>query len=152
MPLDETITYPLDLSDEDEEGNESSAATIPQVEENAEADGREQAERSSYVLLQKWDGFVLKADAEKFSVRLVDSAGERKPHQALFARTELSDEQQELIEEGALLVWMIGLRQIGIRRRRESEIYIRRLPVWTEAEIEAAKARAGGLHERIGWE
>ena len=94
----------------------------------------------------------MKADAEKFSVRLFDTAGARKPHQALFARTELSEEEQALIEEGALLVWMIGLRQIGIRRKRESEIYFRRLPAWTEAEIEAAKARAGELHGRIGWE
>ena len=151
MPFDEATTYPLDLTDEEEEGNETSVATLPQMEEDAE-DDHKQAERSRYVLLQKWEGFVLKADAEKFSVRLFDTAGVRKPHQALFARTELSEEEQALIEEGALLVWMIGLRQIGIRRKRESEIYFRRLPAWTEAEIEAAKARAGELHGRIGWE
>ena len=152
MPFDEETTYPPDLTDEEEEVNETSVATLPRMEGDAEADGHEQAERSGYVLLQKWEGFVLKADAEKFSVRLFDTAGSRKPHQALFARTELSEEEQGLIEEGALLVWMIGLRQIGIRRKRESEIYFRRLPAWTEAEIEAAKARAGELHGRIGWE
>lgn len=152
MPFDEATTYPLDLTDE-EEGNDTSVATFPQMDEDAEADDEhEQAERSSYVLLQKWEGFILKADAEKFSVRLFDTAGARKPHQALFARTELSEEEQALIEEGALLVWLIGLRQVGIRRKRESEIYIRRLPAWTAAEIEEARAQAGELHGRIVWE
>ena len=152
MPFDESTTSPLDLTDEEEDGHETSVATIPKGEEDGEAADHEQAEQSNFVLLQKWEGFVLGADAEKFSVRLFDTAGVRKPHQALFARTELSTDEQSLIEEGALLVWMIGLRQIGIRRRRESEIYIRRLPAWTETEIEAAKVRAGELHGRIGWE
>jgi hypothetical protein len=151
MLLDEITTYPLDLTEDEDEDNETLVATLPLLEEKAEGEDRVLDQQGNYVLLQKWDGFVLKADAEKFSVWLIDSAGERKPHQALFSRTELSQEQQALIQEGALLVWMIGLRQIGTRRRRESEIYIRRLPAWTKAEIEAAKARAGELHARIDW-
>ena len=153
MPFDEITTFPLDLIDEDEEANETSIVLFPsEMNEDEENDNRPEVEQSNYVLLQKWDGYVLKADDEKFSVRLYDSAGLRKPHQALFARSELPETDQSLIEEGALLVWMIGLRQIGMRRRRESEIYVRRLPPWTETEIQAAKVRAGALHGRIDWE
>jgi len=146
---DETVTYPLDLLEE-EEDNESSGLTFSQTEELTEEEAQGAAEQGNFVLLQKWEGFILSVDEEKFSVRLFDTVGMRKPHQVLFARFDLSEEDQDLIEEGALLVWMIGLRQIGIRRRRESEIYIRRLPAWSNTEIETARARAGELHGRIG--
>lgn len=155
MAFDESTTYPLDLTEEDEEDNEdneTSFSGLPQMDDAPEDNDQEEAETNAYVLLQKWEGFVLKADANSFTVRLFDSAGQRKSHQALFARTELSDDSQDLIEEGALLVWLIGLRQIGVRRRRESEIYVRRLPTWEEAEIQAARERAEELHGRIGWE
>jgi hypothetical protein len=152
MFFDETTTYPLDLTDEAEEGNESSVFTFPPTDEFPESEEQPQPEQNTYVLTQKWEGYILKADVDTFSVRLFDSAGVRKPHQALFPRADLSEDNQALIKEGALLVWMIGLRQVGIRRRRESEIYIRRLPPWTAAEIEEAQTRAGELHGRIGWE
>lgn len=118
---------------------------IPRVIRSAEA----ATER--FTLLQKWDGVVLEADAETFTARLLDSHGEMPPQQATFSRSELSPQEETQTAVGASFVWTIGYRHIGATRRRESTIYFRRLPPWSEDEIKAARSRAENASTSIGW-
>jgi hypothetical protein len=104
-----------------------------------------------FTLLQKWDGVVLDADAETFTARLLDSHGELPPQQATFSRDELSPEEEAQIAMGATFVWTIGYRHIGATRHRDSTIYFRRLPPWSEDEIKAGRVRAEKVSTAIGW-
>lgn len=104
-----------------------------------------------FTLLQKWDGVVLEADAETFTARLLDSHGELPPQQATFSRSELSPEEETQIAVGASFVWTIGYRHIGATRHRDSTIYFRRLPPWSEDELKSAQDRAENVSTAIGW-
>ncbi|SRR5260370_1559394 len=105
-----------------------------------------------FMLLQKWDGYVIEADEETFSAHLIDSQGVLQPHDATFSRAELPKEEQALVSAGTPFVWTIGYRQIGATRERASVIYFRRLPAWTDREISNG-ARAGeNLAKAVGWE
>ena len=110
-----------------------------------------EATTERFTLLQKWDGVVLEADAETFTTRLIDSHGEMPSQQATFSRSELSPEEEKQIAVGASFVWTIGYRHIGATRHRDSTIYFRRLPPWSEDEIKAARCRAENLSTAIGW-
>jgi hypothetical protein len=101
--------------------------------------------------LQKWDGVVLDADAETFTARLFDSHGEFSTQQATFSRSELSPEEETQIAVGASFVWTIGYRHIGTTRHRDSTIYFRRLPPWSEDELKSARDRAEKVSTAIGW-
>ena len=118
---------------------------IPRVIRSLEAD----TER--FTLLQKWDGVVLEADAETFTARLLDSHGELPLQQATFSRSELSPEEEKQIAVGASFVWTIGYRHVGATRHRDSTIYFRRLPPWSEDEIKAARSRSENVSTAIGW-
>ncbi|MDB6151697.1 MAG: hypothetical protein JWL90_150 [Chthoniobacteraceae bacterium] len=103
-------------------------------------------------LLQKWYGVVREADEETFTARLLDSNGELPPQQATFSRSELSPEEETQIAVGASFVWTIGYRHIGATRHRDSTIYFRRLPPWSNAELDSARNRAEKVRTAIGWE
>jgi hypothetical protein len=110
-----------------------------------------EAATERFTLLQKWDGVVLEADAETFTARLLDTNGELPPQQARFSRSELSPEEETQIAVGASFVWTIGYRHIGATRHRDSTIYFRRLPPWSEDEIKSARSRAENVSTTIGW-
>jgi hypothetical protein len=104
-----------------------------------------QPSRLGFILLQKWEGTVLEADDSSFTAKLVDGTGNLPAHDAVFARAELPEDEQSLVEEGAPFVWTLGYRKIGGTRERASVIYFRRLPPWNQAEITIAKDRGREL-------
>ncbi|MEQ1850482.1 MAG: hypothetical protein ABMA01_02710 [Chthoniobacteraceae bacterium] len=110
-----------------------------------------EAATERFTLLQKWEGVVLDTDAKTFTARLLDSHDELPPQQATFSRSELSPEEETQIAVGASFVWTIGYRHIGATRHRDSTIYFRRLPPWSEDEIKSARVRAENVSTAIGW-
>jgi hypothetical protein len=119
---------------------------VPRVVESAGSD------QPGFMLLQKWDGYVIDVDAEAFTGHLIDSRGMLPPHDATFSRAELPKEEQVLIAAGAPFVWTIGYRQIGATRERTSVIYFRRLPNWAGREIISGAERGENLGREVGWE
>ena len=103
-----------------------------------------------YKLLQKWEGVVLEMDEDSFTSRLIDSNAELPPHQATFARSELSPDEDSQIAVGAPFVWTIGYRHKP-SRERVSSIYFRRLPAWNEDELTSARQRGEQLSTAIAW-
>lgn len=95
----------------------------------------------TFGLLQKFEGVVLEHDAEEFTARLIDTSGNLPAHQATFLLDELADAEKALVEQGAPFVWTIGYRITGGTKRRESSFYFRRLPCWSQSEIDGARAR-----------
>jgi hypothetical protein len=105
-----------------------------------------------YILLKKYEGFVTSRSQDSFWARLFENSSDYPVLEAEFDIEELSETDRELAVEGASMVWTIGYRYEGSTRKRESSIYLRRLPRWTDAEIAEAKEAAGKLTCGISWE
>lgn len=105
-----------------------------------------------YILLKKYEGFVTSRGEQSFAARLFESSSDYPVLEAEFDLEELSETDRELVIEGAALVWTIGYGYDGSTRKRESTIYLRRLPPWSKNEIEQGKQAAKALTRAIQWE
>jgi hypothetical protein len=95
---------------------------------------------------------VTRRGAEDFSARLFESPTDYPVLEAEFDLEELSEEDRKLAVEGAAMVWTIGYAYAGSTRKRESAIYLRRLPPWSPKEIEHGRKTAEELTSAIQWE
>lgn len=105
-----------------------------------------------YILLKKYEGFVTARGEDSFSARLFENNSDYPVVEAEFDLEELSETDRELAVEGAPLVWTIGYAYEGSTRRRESLIYLRRLPAWSSKELEKGRSAAEDLTRDIRWE
>ncbi len=110
-------------------------------------DTRRGANPPKYIRLQEWEGFVDEVGEETFTGRLVDlTAGDKEDTELMeFPISDLSVGDRDLLKPGAIFRWMIGYEERGGTRRRISELYLRRLPVWTRQELEDADREASVL-------
>lgn len=96
------------------------------------------------VIKQKWNGVVVECNDEELTARLEDLTNPENPDEIVVLSIEEIDKgDQALIQNGAVFLWHIGYRQ-GFRypRERFSKISFRRLPKWTEEEIQDAEKLA----------
>jgi hypothetical protein len=105
-----------------------------------------------YILLKKYEGFVTSKGERSFTARLFENSTDYPVLEAEFELEELSETDRGLAVEGAAMVWTIGYHYEGSTRKRESAIYFRRLPPWTEKEIEQARRNTEDLVRGIKWE
>jgi hypothetical protein len=105
-----------------------------------------------YILLKKYEGFVTGRSDNTFSARLFENNSDYPVVEAEFELEELSETDRELAIEGAPLVWTIGYAYEGSTRKRESLIYLRRLPTWSDNEIQKGRSVAEDLTRGIQWE
>lgn len=105
-----------------------------------------------YILLKKYEGFVTGRTQETFSARLSESRSNYPEIEAEFDLEELSEIDRNLVVKGAQMVWTIGYSYAGSTRKRESLIYLRRLPPWTDSELEQGMKAAEDLTSGIRWE
>jgi hypothetical protein len=103
------------------------------------------------IILQKWEGVVLERDEQSFTARLYEGFRDFPVKRAEIGLEEVADEDRGFVVPGASFSWMIGYRIRGGTRFRFSEIYFRRLPPWTKAELEEAAKAAAKLREDAGW-
>jgi hypothetical protein len=115
----------------------------------------DQVERSVITALQEWEGYVLTVYDGIFSARLLDLTANAKIEQEIaeFNVSDISRDDFQLLQEGAVFRWIIG-NQItrGGQKRRVSQIIFRRLPAWTKREIEDARREASETSKAIKWE
>jgi len=77
---------------------------------------------------------------EYFLARLVDMESPSPDEEADILKKEISDEDLQLIEPGAVFYWNIGYQvDPSGQRKRASVIRFRRLPIWTPQELADAK-------------
>ncbi|MGA2865072.1 MAG: hypothetical protein ABSF95_11385 [Verrucomicrobiota bacterium] len=105
-----------------------------------------------YILLKKYEGVVTSRGKQSFTARLFENVSDYPVVEAEFDLEELSEPDRGLAVEGAGLVWTIGYRYDGSTRKRESAIYLRRLPSWSDKEIEQSSRAAEELTRGIQWE
>lgn len=104
-----------------------------------------------YILLKKYEGFVTACKEGSFTARLFENDSDYPVLEAEIDLEELSETDRALVVEGAPVVWTIGYGYEGNTRKRESVIYLRRLPPWQDEEIEHAKEEADDLIRDIRW-
>lgn len=108
--------------------------------------------QDAYVLLQKWEGVVKKIENESFLAELKDLTDEGPEEEAEFPIDDIPNSDKELVAPGAVFYWCIGyLDTLNGQRVRASEIRFRRLPTWTDREVERAKSEAEQIRDVIGW-
>lgn len=96
-----------------------------------------------FTSLIKWRGVVLKIYEDCFLCRLVDQDGNSPDEEAEILLSEISDEDLQLIDIGAVFYWSIGYQtNRSGTRSRSSIIRFRRLPVWKSEELSEAQKKA----------
>lgn len=99
-----------------------------------------------FLVLQSWEGHVEKVqwDKEMFSAIIADRTNPDNPNEWVeLSINEIGPKDRELIEPGAVFYWSMGYEdRPGYPRQRLSRIYFRRLPGWTEEEVNAAEEEA----------
>ncbi len=93
--------------------------------------------------LQRFEGTVLCVSEDSFTARLVDKTNRRPQEEAEFPLVEVMPGDQDLVRPGAVFYWVIGYeRKTYGQQSRSSIIRFRRLPTWTQSEIDNAKDAA----------
>lgn len=106
-----------------------------------------------FISLQKWEGIVLDVMDHAFLARLIDLTQKGTDEEAEFSFDEISEEDKPLIRSGAIFYWNIGYHtSYSGQRTRTSLIRFRRLPAWTQREIDAAKREAERIGKALGWQ
>ncbi len=106
--------------------------------------------QTRFEFLQKWRGVVLEVSDESFLARLVDMESPAPDEEAEILKREISDEDLQLIEPGAVFYWNIGYQvDPSGQRKRASVIRFRRLPIWTPKELSDAKRWAENTLSRL---
>ncbi len=105
--------------------------------------------KGSFRLLQMWEGRVLDVNAEKqeFSAIISDKTNpELADEQVTLSIEEISSNDLSLLNEGAVFYWSIGYADYpGRPRTRESRIRLRRLPKWSQQELNKARETGASL-------
>ena len=78
-----------------------------------------------------------------FRARLVEVAGPAMEGE--FSLEEVSDDDRELVRVGAEFYWNFGYVERCGQRSRESFLRFRRLPAWSQSQIDCAEAEADHL-------
>jgi hypothetical protein len=103
--------------------------------------------------LQAWEGIVIEVMVDSFLARLIDLTNTGVDEEAEFSMNDISDDDKPLVKPGAIFYWDIGYHtSYSGQRTRSSLIRFRRLPAWTQQEIEAAEREADRIGKALGWQ
>lgn len=108
--------------------------------------------RSSFRTLQAWEGIVTAVEGQSFSVTLFDLSGNEPDEEAEIDLEDVSVDERDLIAIGAVFLLHVGYSTSeGGQRSRMSILRFRRLPVWTDEELESARRSAQERLDTIHW-
>ena len=101
----------------------------------------------NFRLIQLWEGHVLEVTEKEFVAVITDCTNPNfNDEQVTLGIEELTEDDIPLIKPGAVFYWSIGYADYpGRPRVRQSRIRFRRLPAWTQAELEHAREAAKRL-------
>jgi hypothetical protein len=97
----------------------------------------------NFDVLQKFEGTVVSITNDSFIARLVDNTHGGLEEEAEIPLAEVTCGDRELVEPGAMFYWVIGYRREAYGQiSRSSVIRFKRVPSWSDADIERAKKEA----------
>jgi hypothetical protein len=103
------------------------------------------------ITLQEWEGRVEQLDGRFIIARLVDiTAGENEETEEVeLPIDDVTEADQALLQPGAIFRWILGYSYASGRKERFARVVVRRLPIWTEREMQEADQEASELHDAI---
>jgi hypothetical protein len=103
------------------------------------------------ITLQEWEGRVLQIDGRLVIARLVDiTAGDKEETEEVeLPLDDVTEADQALLQPGAIFRWILGYSYASGRKERFARVIVRRLPIWTEREMQEADREANELHNAI---
>ena len=108
--------------------------------------------QDSFLLLQKWEGTVTRITTDSFIATLKDLTTGGEDEEVEIPIEEIAPADADLVSVGAVFYWCIGYRDTLIgQRMKESEIRFRRLPRWSQRELQTAQKEAEELSELLSW-
>jgi hypothetical protein len=120
----------------------------PSIDDSAPKDGlvalNSYAGKVREIIKQRWTGVVTEHFGNSFAVIIKDETNKNNPDEIVeLSVDEIEPHDRSLIKPGAMLNWYIGYRQGNLLpRERFSVIRFRRLPKWTQQELDRANERA----------
>lgn len=110
-------------------------------------------DRKSYFnKTQKWIGHVIEIEEGFFKAKLNDLTKSGTYEIGEFDLSEISEEDQPLIQEGSTFYWSIGYANEGGQVKKESIIRFQRLINWNESDYNEATDRASELSKNLKWD
>ena len=107
---------------------------------------------TSFRTLQAWEGVVTAVGEDEFAVRLMDLMHEMPDEEADVSFDEVSDDEKQLVQVGAVFLLHVGYATSdGGQRSRKAILRFRRRPAWTDAELAAAGKVAEEQANSIRW-
>ena len=108
--------------------------------------------KDNYRLLQQWEGVVLEVYDDYFLCRLHDMRDETPTEEAEIEFNEVSEGDIKLLQPGAIFYWNIGHYESESGQRTNSSMIIfRRMPAWSEMEIERSKKISEEICKKLAW-
>lgn len=101
--------------------------------------------------VQKWKGHIISVDGDTFTAKLYDLVQKGTYEIGEFERAEVSQEDRDLIEEGAAFYWSLGYSWREGQVTKESVIRFQRV-LWSQEDYDEAEDRAENLYNSISWE
>lgn len=103
--------------------------------------------------LQKWEGYVTNIKKDSFIATLIDLKNQVPDEEVEIGFEEIAKEDMELVKLGAVFYWNIGYHERHSGRERSSIIRFRRLPVWSQDEIDSdkLKAKVKSIQNDLDW-
>lgn len=100
-----------------------------------------------FTVLQSWEGVVVLVNGAEFTAILTDRTARLNPEEeVVIGIEEITEDDCTLIKPGAVFYWSIGYKDApGEPRRRVSQIRFRRLPAWSQHDIDQAARHAAEL-------
>jgi len=108
---------------------------------------------STFTSLQEWEGVVSEVKKDTFVASLLDVSKNSmvEDEEAEFPINDLTEDNKRQLKQGAVFRWNIGYQSIAGTKKRRSKIVFRRLPAWTQRDLDAAKKKARDISGSINW-
>ena len=105
----------------------------------------------SFLLMQKWQGVVTQIKDDSFLATLRDLNIDSEDEEAEIFTADIAPADIPLLVKGAVFYWCIGYRDSAGQRTRSSQIRFRRLPAWSQRELDSARKEAEAIGEFLNW-
>jgi len=116
-----------------------------------DADVEKNWDKGHFISLIKWEGVIEAVLDSSFVARIKDVANEFPDEKVEIDFDELTNvNEKRLIKIGAIFSWTMGYHvSLGGARKRQAVLIFRRMPKWTEDDIQRGCKVADEMYERL---
>lgn len=103
----------------------------------------------NFITINKWKGEVTVIEDDEFEAIITDLTEGGTKEEITFSFEDVSEDDRELIQEGAIFYWKIGYHVIRGMRMKGSIIKFRRMPKLSKRKIDQMFDHANKMAEKL---